>query len=246
MTLAAKLSFNTLEKIQRRFKLREIGEPYLTLNSRADGQQPSAPVGSLRLFTGALIHKLIYIGLAVPPLGLDSHMIFAFTPPDSAVPHFTLDAVMNAPMYAFHLDLIPRADLAANLAYLNHVYQPLTPEFEKIRKIEGLSPAPVAPRQAALMSPWMLVYRATESAFARIDESVDAWLNHWFNLVELGVPVEIPLGHSAETLAQRDRLNRAAIFNPEVDPVWAQVERLVGPEMAKRMREIATSQSVEE
>lgn len=246
MTLAAKLSLSILEKIQRRFKLREIGEPYLTLTSPADGQRSSAPVGSVRLFSGALIHKMIYIGLAVPVIGLDSHMIFAFTPPDSAVPHFTLDAVMNASQYAFHLDLIPRVDLAANRAYLNHVYQPLTPEFEKIRRLDGLSPAHVAPRQDALMSPWMLVYRATEDAFTRIDESVDFYLNHWCSLVELGVPVEIPLGNNPEALALRDKLNRAAIFSPEVDPVWAQVERLVGAEMAARMREIAKSQTVDE
>jgi hypothetical protein len=246
MTLATDLSLRTLEKIRQRFRLREIGAPYLTLLSPLTGQKPSEPVGSVRLFTGALIHKMIYIGLAVPSLRLDSHMIFAFTPPESAVPHFTLDAVMNAPQYAFHLDLIPRVDLAANLAYLNYVYQPLTPEFEKIRRIEGLSPANVAPRQSALMSPWMLVYRATEAAFAQMDESVESYLNHWFNLVELGVPVEIPLGHSPAALAHRDQLNRAAIFNPEVDPVWTQVERLVGAQMAARLREIAKSQSVEE
>jgi len=28
----------------------------------------------------------------------------------------------------------------------------------------------------------------------------------------------------------RDARNRAAIFNPEVDPVWARVDQLLGPE----------------
>ena len=62
------------------------------------------PVGTVRLFSGGPIHKLVYIGLAVPMIGLDSHMVFAFTAPDSAVPHFTLDSVLAGPHFAFHLD----------------------------------------------------------------------------------------------------------------------------------------------
>lgn len=222
--------------------MQEIGSPYLTLKSAMS----PAPVGSLRLFSGALVRKMVYIGMSVPPINLDSHMIFAFTAPDSTTPHFTLDSVCNGDTYAFHLDLIPRADLSANLAYTNAAYQPLTVEFEGARKIEGLTPAHISPRQYALMSPWMLVYRATESAFAQIDESVNFYLDHWAKLVELGVPAQPVLGNDPETLAARDRLNRQAIFSPEVDPVWAQVERLVGAETSQRMRDILMNQEVEE
>jgi hypothetical protein len=120
------------------------------------------PVGLLRLFGGGQVHKMVYISLVVPPIGLDSHMIFAFTRPKSHIPHFTLDSVMAGPHFAFHLDLIPRAILGANLAYMNAVFDQLTP-----------------------------------------------------------------------------------IFNPQVDRVWAQVERLVGAETGAHMREILTNQEVE-
>ncbi len=238
MSLPAQLSLGTLEKIESRFGLTEIGAPYMTLTS----PMSPAPVGSLRLFRGEKVRKVVYIGLSVPPIGLDSHMIFAFTAPESPVPHFTLDSVLAGPYFAFHLDLIPRADLGANLAYLNAAFVPLTPVFEDAKKIEGLTPAQLGPLQYALMSPWMLAYRASESAFAQIHAPVNAYLEHWFGLVEHGIPADaIP----AVDFAHRDRLNRAAIFDPSVDKVWAQVARLVGEETSEKMRGILINQRVE-
>lgn len=239
MSLPQQLSLGTLEKIKTRFGLREIGSPYLSLSS----PMSPTPVGSLRLFSGEAVHKMVYIGLVVPPIGLDSHMLFAFTKPESHIPHFTLDSVMAGPHFAFHLDLIPRADLGANLKYMNAVFDSLTPIFEEAKKIEGLTPAQLGPKQYALMSPWMLAYRANESAFEQIQTPVNGYLEHWFHLVENGIPADaVPTGD----FALRDQLNRAAIFDPEVDKVWAQVSRLVGEETSERMRAILRNQEVEE
>ena len=238
MSLPQQLSLGTLDKIKTRFGLREVGSPYLSLSS----PMSPAPVGSVRLFSGDKVHKMVYIGLVVPPIGLDSHMIFAFTKPESHIPHFTLDSVMAGPHFAFHLDLIPRADLGANLAYMNAVFDNLTPIFDEAKKIEGLIPAQLGPKQYALMSPWMLAYRASESAFEQIQTPVNGYLEHWFNLVENGVPAEaVPSGD----FAARDQLNRNAIFDPEVDKVWAQVSRLVGEEASEKLRGILKNQEVE-
>ncbi|NJN80563.1 MAG: hypothetical protein HC797_08875 [Anaerolineales bacterium] len=238
MSLPQQLSQGTLEKIKARFGLKETGSPYLTLSSPMSPE----PVGSLRLFSGDKVHKTVYIGLVVPTIGLDSHMIFAFTQPESHIPHFTLDSVMAGPHFAFHLDLIPRADLGANLAYMNAVFDSLTPIFDEAKKIEGLTAAQLGPKQYALMSPWMLAYRASESAFEQIQTPVNGYLEHWFNLVEQGVPADaIPVGD----FAKRDQLNRNAIFDPTVDKVWAQVERLVGAETGEKLREILRNQEVE-
>lgn len=231
MSAAATLSQSTLDKILARFPLEEVcgdvGGAYKKLNS------PMGYVGDMRIFKGGAIHKMVYIGMAVPQIGLDSHMIFAFTPPESAVPHFTLDSVMNAPDFAFHLDLIPRVDLGTDLDYINAVYAPLNETYEATGKIEGLKPARLGPAQYAIMSAWMLVYRANAEAFEAIQNPVDAYLNHWFGLVENGVSVQA----DAAALAERDRLNRAIIFNPVVDRVWAQVDRLLGAEVSAAMRE---------
>ena len=241
MTLAANLAFKTLDKIREHLNLQEHGEPYLVLTS----PMMPEPVGSVRIFSGEKISKAVYIGMSVPFIKLDSHMIFAFTKADSAIPHFTLDSVNNDTTYAFHLDLIPRVDLGANLEYIDAVYGNLSEEFEKANQIEGLTKAHLNPRQLAIMSPWMLVNRATDEAFKKIADSVSFYLEHWFSLVENGLSEEISKQFSADYLAERDQKNREIVFNPEVDKVWSQVDRLVGGEMSKQMRDILKSQVIE-
>lgn len=239
MSLPQDLSLNTLNHIRERFAMREIGSPYKVLTS-AFGS-----VGEMRIFAGESVAKMVYISMAVPQFGLDSHMIFAFTPPDSAVPHFTLDSVLNAPDFAFHLDLIPRLDLGANLDYMETCFTPLTEAFDAAAQIEGLKPARLGPRQYAIMSAWMLAYRANEAAFEAIQTPVSAYLEHWARLVEGGIAPDITEGVTGEQLAERDRRNRSIIFNPAVDRVWAQVDRLLGAETSAEMRAVLINQGVE-
>lgn len=248
MSLAQRLSHETLDKIVRRFALREIGDPFISLTSPMAPQ----PVGACRLFASPpesaadgseRVRKVVYIGITVPPIGLDSHMFFAFTPPESAVPHFTLDSVLAGPSFAFHLDLIPRVDLGANLAYMNEVFMPLTASFDQAKQIAGLAPASLSPRQYALMSPWMLAYRATEEAYAQCAPHIEAYLRHWFSLVENGI--RAPIAMTPAQLAERDRANRHAIFSYEVDPVWSQIERLLGRAMNLRLIEVLRNPQVE-
>lgn len=248
MSLAQRLSHETLNKIVQRFALREVGDPFISLTSPMSPQ----PIGACRVFAASpeaiargaeRVRKVVYVGITVPPIGLDSHMFFAFTPPERATPHFTLDSVMAGPSFAFHLDLIPRVDLGANLAYMNEVFMPLTANFDQAKKIEGLTPAHLSPRQYALMSPWMLAYRATEAAYASCALHIEAYLQHWFSLVENGI--RTPIAWTPAQLAERDCANRHAIFSYEVDPVWNQIERLLGREMNLRLIEILRNQHVE-
>ncbi|GIH02411.1 hypothetical protein Rhe02_04780 [Rhizocola hellebori] len=187
-------------------------------------------VGRLRTWRGSAVAKVVNISLVVPQFQLDSHMIFAFTPEDSAVPHFTLDSVYGGAYYAFHLDLIPRAELASHLSYMDEAFAPLTPVFEETTALEGLSKAAIGPRQYAVMSPWMLVHRATEEAFGTIGEAVAAYQAHWSALVHKGLQVD------DTDLAARDALVRGNIFSRDVDPVWAQVSRLLGDETTDMLR----------
>lgn len=185
-------------------------------------------VGELKVYHGTEVTKVVYIGLVVPQFHLDSHMVFAFTPPGSAVPHFTLDSVFAGEYYAFHLDLIPRLDLAANLSYIDEAFHPMTPVYQEAAAGEGLSQAAISPRQHALMSPWMLVHRATEAAFHSIGPVVEAYRAHWSELVHKGL--------SHRPLPGRDEAVRENLFSPQVDPVWAQVSRLLGEETTLALR----------
>ncbi|KAA8889430.1 hypothetical protein F3087_10925 [Nocardia colli] len=224
MSLPTELSERTLAQLSTALELVPAEDVSLT------SPMSPEPVGRLRVLRGDPIDKLVTVDLVVPVIGLDSHMIFAFTAADSAVPHFTLDSVRSAEYHAMHLDLIPRADLAVHLDYLDAAFLPLTPLLEAAWQLDGVSAAAVGPRQRAMMSPWMVVCRATEPAFRALGATVDDYLQHWLTLVDKGVPAV------DSDVAARDRANRANLFSPAVDPVWAQVARLLGDEQAERVR----------
>ncbi len=234
MTLANDLSQSLLNTVQDYFSLEEVkgadGGPYLPLPCPI----PGVPAGQCRVFKGDKIPLMVYVGAGLPMANLDSHMIFAFTEEDSLIPHFTLDAIKMGEQYAFHLDLIPRVDLGANLEYMNAAFQPLTGMYTEACALEGLSAAELAPRQKALMSPWMLTHRATEEAYKQLPAVVDSYLEHWFGLVEKGVECDL----SSTALIERDMRNRAAIFNIDVDPVWRRIIPLLGEENAALLLQI--------
>ena len=238
MTLANELSQSLLTKIQDHFDLEEVhgeeGGAYLPLPCPI----PGVPPGSCRVFKGEQIPLMVYVGAGVPMAQLDSHMIFAFTQPESLIPHFTLDAIKMGDQFAFHLDMIPRADLGANLEYLNEVFQPITGTYTDACAIEGLSAAQLEPRQMALMSPWMLAYRATESAFRAISGPVDQYVRYWAKLMDDGLSAEVVEATDTSDLAGRDQRNRAAIFNPDVDPVWAKMERMIGADKCEFLQRL--------
>lgn len=240
VSLPRQLHELALSRIVDRYRLKEVhgeaGGPYLPFTCQAPFAE-GADVGYMRLFRGAPLFQVATSTIVVPQIQLDSHMVFAFTPSASAVPHFTVDSVCAGEHHAFHLDLIPRLDLGANLDYMNEVFQPLTQICETGRAIEGLSRAELSPRQWAIMSPWMLAHRATEAAFQHVDKIVLAYQDHWFALLDKGVSGAALAHTSAEELAQRDRLNKSIIFNAEVDPVWRKITPLLGEEVvAKQMR----------
>lgn len=242
-SLSGTLCHNTLDTIVERGNLTEVpaadGGPLLELVSEAFG-----PVGEARVFTGERIAKAVYVGLAVPAIGLDSHMVFAFSPAGVPVPHFTLDSVFGQGTYAFHLDLIPRVDIGTHLAYLDWAHTPLDATFEEVTNRPGLTKTAIGPRQFSLMSPWMLVQRAEEEAFRGMDGAVKAYLDHWFSLVEGEVPDAVLADVSDTDLPTRDERNRALVFSPDVDKVWAQVEQLIGAEQTEAVRTLLLDNSI--
>ena len=258
-TLAGKLSEQTLRRITGHFDLEEVtgegGGAFLPLNAAAFG---NAPVGSFRLWNGGeRLLKVVYTGITVEPIGLDSHMIFAFTRPDSLVPTFTLDSVYtrmppdadpNFPdggdMYAFHLDLVPRCDLGVNAAYMQHCYAPLADVQAGVLQADGVFAAQLSPMQRAIMSPWMLAQRTTAAAYeATVVPAASHYLEHWIALVDDGVAGAVqPV--RGETGADRDAANRALIFNRDIDPVWHKIDGMLGEDVANRMIEELRSQEV--
>ena len=230
MSLPAEMCLGTVEAVTARLELSEIESVPLT--SAVDG----SPVGMHRVLARDGVATVVYVAMTVEAFGLDSHMCFAFTPPRSAVPHFTVDSVLAGPHYAFHLDLMPRIDPGANLAYTDWCFVPLSEAHRQAGEIDGLRAAHLSRRQWQLMSAWMLAHRADEAGFRAVFGTVAAYRDHWLELVVNGVPDGVLDGAGAGQLAERDARHRAALFNPDVDPVWAQVDRLLGPDMSARIR----------
>jgi hypothetical protein len=238
VSLPAKLYSNTLQRLIDTLGLEEQtaedGGAYLPLISQLPMVQGS--VDDVRVYTGASLFRVVTCSLTVEPIQLDSHMLFAFTPGSSAVPHFTLDSVKAGDHHAFHLDLIPRLDLGANLQYMNEVFDPLTQAHATGSAIEGLSKAHLSPRQYAIMSPWMLANRASEDAFGAIEESVRAYQDHWFSLLRNGVSDDALGGISSAELQQRNLRNKRIIFDPDVDPVWERITAMIGEDAVDTQR----------
>jgi hypothetical protein len=237
-SLPCALSEKTLARIISHFGLTEQhsadGGPALRLVSQLPMVQ--GEIGDMRVYTGGPLHQLVTVRIVVPFMQLDSHMLFAFMPSTGAIPHFTVDSVSAGGHFAFHLDLIPRVDLGSRLAYMDEVFQPLDGLYTQGSSIEGLVAAQLSRRQLAIMSPWMLAYRANENAFKAIDATVQAYLDHWLSVVETGVSKDALIGLDPAELRNRDARNKAIIFNPDVDKVWNQIAPLIGEAASLQLR----------
>jgi len=241
-----KLFTETLAKLESALELKEIpgegGGPKLPLMSHAPFHEGRC--GQVRVFESLHVFRVVTCTLVAPAIHLDSHMVFAFAHSDSAMPHFTLDSVKAGDHFAFHLDLIPRVDLGVNYPYMKWAFAPLNNLYETSYDIEGLTRAHITPLQNAIMSPWMLVHRADEDAFTRIDPLVDGYIDHWLSLVKSGVPTEIKNEFSKQDLAVRDKINKSLIFDPEIDKVWNQIRGLIGADAVEETRSYLNAASV--
>ena len=61
-----------------------------------------------------------------------------------------------------------------------------------------------------------------------------SWLTLRKDRLELDKCVDIP----AQELSSRDKKHRSFLFSHAVDPVWAQVERIVGRQESEQLRSL--------
>jgi len=198
--------------------------------------EPGGNRGVMRVFTSTAVPKIVSTVLTVPARDVVTCMIFAFTPAASALPHFTLDCSDRPDGHAFHLDLLPRVELASHRAYMDEVFEPLSAAYLDGSGIAGLSPTGTTRRQTAMMSPWMLVHLADESAFKVVGDVVDRYVEHWLSVVSTGLSAEVEASVIGGDLAARDAAVRDNLFSPSIDPVWGRVDAMIGSEAAARIR----------
>ena len=202
-------------------------------------------IGEFRIFTRDDGLRLVYSALSVEDFGMDTHQIYAFTPASSAVPHLFLDTAISPNTdgtFHFGLDLVPRVDLGANLAYSEYVYGPLTaPRAEAIARPGVMPVGSLGPLQWSIRSPWMVAAIVDPRDLRSLTDVVDAYTARWTELVGEGLPPELVADTAEVDLARRDARNRAAIFSARTNPVWGLLDGLVGADSATRIRDLLTA-----
>lgn len=208
--------------------------------------EPGQPIGAVRVWRGEC--QIIYAALHIPALGMDSHQLAAFTPPESAVPHFTLDAAHHAqsdPRIHFGCDLLPRADLGASLPYLQEVHAPLSGALQSALALPGIAPAPLPPLLRALHSPWQIAVFAQPGALPALAAPANAYLRHWLALCQTGLSAQTRAHIAWQNLPHRSRQNRAALYHPQTNRLWTLLATLLGPTPTDQLRTLLSGESGE-
>jgi len=188
-------------------------------------------VGSLTVHTGRIADKPVRVvdtRLVIPDLSIDSVMLHAFAPGDSASPHLLSDLASltedGEVSWHFHVDLMPRIDLVGSLRHLESVFTPLTNMYDSAFAIAGMRPIQIPPRLRALTSAWLVGAIVSPDDDDAIDAVFNGYVRQWQQCVT--EPPETAM--DAMALASRDRHHRAAMFNPETDIVWEFLADLIG------------------
>ena len=222
------------------------GEAALPIHA-VGGPLDGVRIGEFRVLERADGTRVVYSRLTVDDFGMDTHQLYAFTGPTSAVPHLFLDTAISPNTegtFHFGLDLVPRVDLGADLEYTQAVYSPLDEPRAAALSQPGVMPVPsLGPLQWTLRSPWMVASIVAPPDLRKLGTVVDAYLERWIALVTDGLPAPVLESVAWQDLPERDRRNRAAMFSPATNPVWTLLDRLVGAETAGRMQELLREQA---
>ncbi|MDP3506937.1 MAG: hypothetical protein Q8T09_03030 [Candidatus Melainabacteria bacterium] len=195
-------------------------------------------LGTARLYTDGLNLdlKVVTIDMAIPALGLNSFMLYAFTGQGSATPHFAVDSVARADTYAIHCDLVPRVDSLHQdfPGYLEEVFAPIKLLKDACLAIPGVKSYGLSEGANRLLSPHQLCFQAKEVAvFEQIFPIVNKYLERWLDLVDNNSPAN---SFGANYLETYDRTFRSQMFSPEVDPIWIVVPLLLGRKTGRDLR----------
>lgn len=213
------LSDRLRDRLVERYELVEVGRPYAVLTLSATGEA----VGEVRAWTGRTLPKLVDSRLVVPDLGIDSVMLHAFAPADSAVPHLASDVAGLRGRLTVNADLTPRVDLAVEPVYLDSVYPPLTAARSAAYAVPGARPGDLPLRLEAFGSPWMTAVSVGPDRTADVEQVLAAYADRFCALLENGVPAV-----STADLAARDAAHRRAQFDAASDEVWDVLADLLG------------------
>lgn len=202
------------------------GGPWLRLGAQA-------PVGEARLWHGDDLARVAHVAVDLPDGSLSAHMLVAQTAATTAVPHLGVDMMKFPTGYGYFVDLLPKIDLAGNIAFTDEVYAPLDEVFPKLAKDDELTLVDMPPRMLAFYSPWMLHHFGSPD-LERLSDVVAVYVDRFVDLLQGGITAGgLP---ATDEMAARDQRYRDVLFDPDFDPVWKQVTPLLGAEAVDTIR----------
>jgi hypothetical protein len=188
-----------------------------------DGQR----VGELRVYRGrGRVQKIVSYCFASGTPVVDAHSVFVFTQPTCPVPHLVLNSAHSGPRVSLRLDLLPKADLGVNQAYLDFCYGPLDALRGELDLDPRFTPIALSRRLVSQLSPWNIAHSLDADDFGAFSRYTDHYLSHWASLIASDAP---ELSSSPEASA-RDAVQRRLLFSRQIDQTWDKLDRLLGRE----------------
>ena len=217
-------------KVEKRFALtRDPSSERFETYSGDDGQG-GGPQGTIRAYTGPEIDWMVHSWIANPKASFTNIHLTIWLGPQVRVPHFGL-AFGTFPQVWCYLDYVPRADLVADLDYLDTYYSPLNEEHLDVRATPGLDTfvsRALHVRESltdtahcwSCLDEDLALTKATELAHSRLDR--------WLQWVDEAPPVP---EEERDALRTRDELVRRNIA--ERDPANVMGVRYFGEQMTQ-------------
>lgn len=230
----------TVDRIAARFGLQVRGDtPLVSSLDHTD-------VGGVRTLLGPEVDKAVALDLTVADGDEPSALswFYAFARTTALVPHLAVEWSEHGstesdegPRVGLLIDLLPRLDLAVNVAYVDEVYVPITEVLESGWEIDGVRAARIRRRRAICFSPWLFSVTAPLSEIDALQQVVDRCVDHWIAVTSGGVSAPVdPVANDPTKLVQHDRFHRNALFDEASDPRWDRIYRLLGPNDAAELR----------
>lgn len=217
------------DKVAERFELTRdpSTEKFETYSGTNEDGTPG-PAGTIRGYTGPEIDWMVHSWIANPLASFTNIHLTIWLGPQVRVPHFGM-AFGTMPMVWAYMDYVPRADLVADLDYLDTYYSPLNQFAWDRRQTPGLDrfvSHSLHVREALTETATVFSCTDTEKALSVIVPEAHERLDRWLRWVDEAprVPEE-----EQAALRARDEIVRRNIA--ERDPANEMGVRYFGEQM---------------
>jgi len=200
-------------------------QPYEAING-------SGARGLMSNWSGEEMDWLVHSWIGNPEHSFANMHLTAWLPPTTRVPHLAF-ALATLPDIFFYMDLVPRADLQMDTAYLDKYYtaaNELSIKFRENPNMNWFYSRSLYVREALSETALCYTCKYTPENMAEIKSAAQEMMTLWFNFLDEGDPV--PEAEQA-ALAERDLFFRRTIA--ERDPANILGERMFGKDLTDRL-----------